>query len=80
MIDYRDIPDRVTIRINDDLKIKFFELSKVINEEDLSKILKFGISTALHHVNYVTTALVDPDWDVIFQRKRSTQKVDRKVY
>lgn len=80
MIDWRDIPDRITVRLNDDEKMFFFQLSKFINEDDLSKIIKFALSTSKHHIKFVTEALVDPNWDVIFQRKRKTQKIDRRLY
>lgn len=80
MIDIKDIPDRATVRFNDEEKLIIHQLSRIINEQDLSKILKFGMETALHHVKFVTEALVTPEWEVLFMRKRKSSKLDRKVY
>jgi len=74
------IPDRITIRLNEEEKAKLIQLSKVLNEEDISKLIKFGLDTTIHHLKYVTEALVSPEYDVIFQRKRKTQKLTRKIY
>jgi hypothetical protein len=75
-----DIPDRITIRLNDEEKIKLQELAQYLNEQDISKLIKFGIDTSVHHVKYVTEALVSPKWDVIFQAKRKTAELKRKIY
>ena len=74
------IPDRITIRLNDEEKLRLQELAQFLNEEDISKLIKFGIDTSCHHINYVTNALVSPKWDVIFQRKRKTNELKRKLY
>lgn len=80
MINYKDIPERRTVRFRESTRIKMFELSKFINEDDIAKIIDFSVRTALKHINFVTDTLVDPDWEVIFQRKRKTQKTDRRLY
>lgn len=79
MIELNDIPDRITVRTKH-MKLQLHELSKILNENDISKLLEFAAGTSLHHYNFVTSALVSPEWDVIFQRKRKTQPVGRKVY
>ena len=75
-----EIPDRITIRLNEAERLEIYQLSKIINEEDIAKLIKFSTGTALHHIKFVTDALVNPGWEVIFQRKRKTQPMDRKVY
>lgn len=76
----KEIPDRVTIRLNDSEKADIVKLSEFINENDISKIIKFGLSTSINHIKNVTNTLVNSDWDVIFQRKRKTQELKRKLY
>jgi hypothetical protein len=75
-----NIPDRVTIRLNEKEKLKLKQLGEFLNEEDLSKLLKFSLDTSIHHLKYVTEALINPEWDVIFQRKRKTNELKRKLY
>ena len=74
------IPDRITIRLNENERFNLKILGECLNEHDLSKIIKFGIDTATHHIKYVTNALIDPGWEVIFQRKRKTQETKRRIY
>jgi len=79
-IDQINIPDRTTIRWNEKEKLQIQQLAQNLNEQDLSKIMKFALSTSLHHINFVTGALVSKEWEVIFQRKRKTQQLTRKIY
>lgn len=72
--------ERFAVRFNETEYLKFQQLQNILNEDDKSKTVKFAIDWALHHINYVTGALVGPDWEVIFQRKRKTQQLKRKVY
>ena len=74
------IPDRITIRLNEKEKLLIKELSLMLNEVDISKVLKFGLETSVHHINNVTNTLVSPNYDVVFMRKRKTQKQTKKIY
>ena len=71
---------RVTIRFNEIEELRLQELGKYLHEEDISKIVKFGIDAALHHIKFVTQTAINPDWEVIFQRKRKTMPLDRKIF
>lgn len=71
---------RATIRFNEVEELRLKELGRYLHEEDISKIVKFGVETALHHVKTVSNLFVLPNWEVLFTRKRKTQKIDRKLY
>ncbi|MCK5107190.1 MAG: hypothetical protein KAQ83_00520 [Nanoarchaeota archaeon] len=71
---------RITIRFNEIEELRLKELQKYLHEEDMSKVVKFGVETALHHINFVTSTAVSPNWNVLFTRKRKTQKQNRVIY
>ena len=71
---------RRTIRFNEVEELKLAMLAKYLNEEDMSKVVKFGVETALKHIEFVTEALVSKDWDVVFMRKRQSNPIARRVY
>ncbi|MFH0876522.1 MAG: hypothetical protein V1859_11390 [archaeon] len=71
---------RVTIRFNEAEELKLKELQQYLHEEDLSKVVKFGLDTALHHLNFVTNTAVSQNWNVIFTQKRKTIEQKRKIY
>jgi hypothetical protein len=71
---------RTTIRFNDEEEAKLKLLKQYVYEDDMSKLVKFAIDTALHHLNFVTNIAVSNKWDVIFTHKRKTQEVKRKIY
>lgn len=73
------IKGRITIRTTH-IRSQMQQLSEYLNEDDVSKIIEFAILTSLHHLKYVTNALVDPKYDVIFQRKRVTNELKRRIY
>lgn len=68
---------RKTIRL-DQKKIE--QLIEWLNEDDVSKAVDFALTTAINHINFVTMAFVPPDYDVIFQKKRKTQQLKRRIY
>lgn len=71
---------RITIRFNETEELRLKELRTLMHEDDLSKVVKFAVDTALHHIKVVTGTLVMPEWEVIFTRKRKTMPLDRKLY
>lgn len=71
---------RITIRFNEVEKRDLEAIKLFCNEDDNSKAIKFAIEWALHHIKYVTMALIGPDWEVIFQKKRKGLALKRKVY
>jgi len=68
---------RITIRLNG---IKLDQLKELIHEDDQSKAIDFAIDWTLHHIKFVSQALIGPEWDVIFTRKRKTHELKRKLY
>ncbi len=75
-----EIPDRITIRLDQDQKHTISNLSLWINEEDLSKIVKFSLEAAEHNIKKVTDLLINDNWEVLFMRKRKTNIHQRKLY
>jgi hypothetical protein len=71
---------RTTIRFNKEEELKLKQIKQLINEDDTSKAIKFAMDWTLTHIKNVTQALISPEWDVIFQSKRKTQELKRKVY
>ena len=71
---------RATIRFNEKEQLQLDMLKQYLHEEDISKVIKFGLETALHHLNYVTSIAASSNYNVIFTSKRKTQKLSRKIY
>jgi len=71
---------RITIRFNEQEELKLKQLQEYLKEDDLSKVVKFALDVSLHHLKTVTELLIQPNWDVIFQKKRKSQELKRKVY
>ena len=71
---------RATIRFNEAEVLKLKQLQQYLNENDISKVIKFGIDTSLNHIKFVTNAFVSNDWDVVFMKKRKSNQLKRKIY
>ena len=68
---------RKTIRF-DETKLK--RLKDLLAEDDDSKAVNFAIDWTLNHIKFVTESLISPEWNVIFQSKRKTMEIKRKVF
>ena len=71
---------RTTIRFNEAEELKLKQLQQYLNENDISKVIKFGVDTALNHIKFVSNAFVSNEWDVVFMKKRKSNQLKRKVY
>jgi len=71
---------RATIRFNEAEQLRLKQLQEYLKEDDVSKIVKFAVDTALNHIKFVTEALVTPDWNVIFVKKRKSMPMEKKFY
>ena len=71
---------RATIRFNEAEQLRLKQLQEYLKEDDVSKIVKFAVDTALNHIRFVTEALVTPDWNVIFVKKRKSMPMEKKFY
>jgi len=73
VIEIDEIPDRVTMRLNTKDKIKLVEISKRLAENEISKLIKFGIDWTDQNLKNVTESIAPPDYEIYLQRKRKTQ-------
>lgn len=71
---------RITIRLNEQEQLRLKQLQEYLQEQDISKVIKFSLDISLHHLETVTTLLVSQNYDCIFMKKRKSAELKRKVY
>jgi len=71
---------RKTIRFNDVEQAELNLFKKMFHIDNDSEAIKLAVTFATKYIKNVSEVFFGDTFDVILQRKRKTQKVDRKVY
>lgn len=71
---------RKTIRFNESEELKLKQLQEYVHEQDISKVLKFALNCSLAYIKNVTNMLVDPEYEVVFMKRRKSAELKRKVF
>jgi len=71
---------RITVRFNPSEIAELDLLKRSFHLDEDSKAIKMAVEWVNHYLKNVTNTFFPPSFDVLLQRKKKTEKLDRKVW